>query len=80
MKFLCPSCKAKYQIADEKIAGRSVRMKCRKCDFLIPITPELALPETLAPMDGELIAMTVPPAPSPPVIASEPPAAAHLAE
>ena len=31
MKFLCEHCKAKYQIADEKVAGRTVRMKCRKC-------------------------------------------------
>ena len=31
MKFLCSNCKAKYQIADEKIAGRTLRMKCRKC-------------------------------------------------
>jgi predicted Zn finger-like uncharacterized protein len=31
MKFLCGSCKAKYQIADEKIAGRTLRMKCRRC-------------------------------------------------
>jgi predicted Zn finger-like uncharacterized protein len=38
MKFLCPSCKAKYQIADEKVAGRSVRMKCRKCGYLIQIS------------------------------------------
>src|SRR6476469_637929 len=38
MKFLCPSCKAKYQIADEKVVGRSVRMKCRKCGYVIPIS------------------------------------------
>ena len=31
MKFLCDNCKAKYQIPDEKIAGRNLRMKCRKC-------------------------------------------------
>ncbi|HEU4408439.1 MAG TPA: GYF domain-containing protein [Polyangiaceae bacterium] len=37
MKFLCENCKAKYQIADEKVAGRSVRMKCRKCQHLIEI-------------------------------------------
>jgi predicted Zn finger-like uncharacterized protein len=37
MKFLCPSCKAKYQIADEKVAGRSVRMKCRKCGHMIAV-------------------------------------------
>ena len=37
MKFLCPSCKAKYQIADEKVIGRSVKMKCRQCGHVIEI-------------------------------------------
>jgi predicted Zn finger-like uncharacterized protein len=32
MKFLCPQCKAKYKIADTKVANRATpRMKCRKC-------------------------------------------------
>ena len=31
MKFLCSNCKAKYQIADEKVAGRTLRMTCRRC-------------------------------------------------
>jgi predicted Zn finger-like uncharacterized protein len=31
LKFLCEHCKAKYQISDDKVAGRTVRMKCRKC-------------------------------------------------
>lgn len=44
MKFLCPSCKAKYQIADEKVAGRSVRMKCRKCGFMIQVTSAMGTP------------------------------------
>src|ERR1700749_453855 len=38
MKFLSPSFKAKYQIADEKVAGRSVRMKCRKFGHLIQVS------------------------------------------
>ncbi|MEM9067389.1 MAG: GYF domain-containing protein [Myxococcota bacterium] len=37
MKFLCDNCKAKYQIPDEKIAGRTLRMKCRKCGHNIII-------------------------------------------
>ncbi len=37
MKFLCEHCKAKYQIADEKVAGRTVRMKCRKCGNAIEV-------------------------------------------
>ena len=41
MKFLCDKCKAKYQIADEKVAGRTVRMKCRKCGHLIEVRAEV---------------------------------------
>lgn len=38
MKFLCPQCKAKYKIADEKVASRAnPRMKCRKCGWVIDI-------------------------------------------
>ena len=41
MKFLCDQCKAKYQIADEKVAGRTVRMKCRKCGHMIEVRAEV---------------------------------------
>ena len=41
MKFLCDQCKAKYQIADEKAAGKTVRMKCRKCGHLIEVRAEV---------------------------------------
>jgi len=49
MKFLCPSCKAKYQIADEKVAGRSVRMKCRKCGKEIRVSSADALSSASEP-------------------------------
>jgi predicted Zn finger-like uncharacterized protein len=39
VKFFCEQCKAKYQIPDEKVAGKTVRMKCRKCSFLIEVRP-----------------------------------------
>lgn len=32
MKFVCEHCGAKYQIADEKIAGRNLRMVCKNKD------------------------------------------------
>lgn len=38
MKFVCQNCKAKYQIDDEKVAGRNLKMKCRKCGAVIPIS------------------------------------------
>src|SRR3954451_25237676 len=47
MKFLCPSCKAKYQIGDDKVAGRSVRMKCRKCGYVIPVSSVPGLGDAL---------------------------------
>jgi hypothetical protein len=40
MKFLCSNCKAKYQIADEKVAGRTLRMTCRRCQEEIVIRGE----------------------------------------
>lgn len=41
VKFLCEQCKAKYQIADDKVAGKTVRMKCRKCGHMIEVRAEV---------------------------------------
>lgn len=38
MKFVCDNCKAKYQIGDDKVSGKTVRMKCRKCGHLILVS------------------------------------------
>ncbi|HEY5377047.1 MAG TPA: zinc-ribbon domain-containing protein, partial [Polyangiaceae bacterium] len=73
MKFLCPSCKAKYQIADEKVAGRSVRMKCRKCGYVIQVSSVAGLGDALpgseppSPMDmlSDATAAPAPAAPEP---------------
>ncbi len=45
MKFLCSNCKAKYQIPDEKIAGRTLKMDCRRCSTPIVIRGDLGLPD-----------------------------------
>ncbi len=37
MKFVCDQCKAKYQISDEKVVGKTVKMKCRKCGHMIEV-------------------------------------------
>jgi predicted Zn finger-like uncharacterized protein len=37
MKFLCRNCKAKYQIADDKVAGRTLRMTCTQCGEAIAV-------------------------------------------
>jgi predicted Zn finger-like uncharacterized protein len=38
MKFVCENCKAKYQIGDEKVAGKTLRMKCRRCGHMIQVS------------------------------------------
>jgi predicted Zn finger-like uncharacterized protein len=67
MKFLCPSCKAKYQLADEKVAGRSVRMRCRKCGHMIQISARDAIHEANSGVsEAEVVSTTSePPASSP---------------
>ncbi len=52
MKFLCDQCKAKYQIADDKAAGKTVRMKCRKCGHLIEVRATAPEPTADAPVSG----------------------------
>ncbi len=37
MKFVCDNCKAKYQIGDDKVAGKTLRMKCRRCGHMIQV-------------------------------------------
>jgi predicted Zn finger-like uncharacterized protein len=41
MRFLCEQCKAKYQISDDKVAGKTVRMKCRKCGHMIEVRADV---------------------------------------
>lgn len=37
MKISCPSCQAKYSIADEKVQDRLAKIRCRKCSTTIVI-------------------------------------------
>lgn len=37
MKVSCPSCSAKYSIADEKVRNRLAKIRCRKCETTIVI-------------------------------------------
>jgi predicted Zn finger-like uncharacterized protein len=83
MKFLCPSCKAKYQIADEKVIGRSVKMKCRQCGHVIEIQESVI--EASAGVSQPPIPLTSIPAPAltpppKPRVASRPHAAGAAAQ
>lgn len=62
VKFLCDACKTKYQIDDDKVAGKTVRMKCRKCEHLIEIRSPSASGAPSAPPSRR--SPTVPPPPA----------------
>src|SRR5262245_50833384 len=35
MKITCQSCQSKYTLSDEKVQGKTVKIKCRKCGATI---------------------------------------------
>ena len=35
MKIICQSCQSKYTVSDEKVQGKTVKIKCRKCGATI---------------------------------------------
>jgi predicted Zn finger-like uncharacterized protein len=70
VKFLCDQCKAKYQIADEKVAGKTVRMKCRKCGHLIEV--RAAVTETSVAAESAPPPATSPAAGGPPASGPKP--------
>lgn len=39
MKFQCDSCQASYKIADEKVGTRGVKVRCKKCEYVIIVRP-----------------------------------------
>lgn len=69
MKFSCDNCQAKYQIADEKVAGRTLKMTCRHCGHAILIRGDAA--DSADP---------APPAPKRPTLPHAKPAAPALPE
>jgi predicted Zn finger-like uncharacterized protein len=38
MKFFCDGCNAKYSIADEKVRGKVVKVRCKRCDDIITVS------------------------------------------
>src|SRR5262245_4848845 len=45
MKIVCESCGAKYSIADEKVAGKVFKIRCKKCSAVIVVKGD-------SPQDG----------------------------
>ena len=51
MKISCPSCSAKYSIADEKVNNRLAKIRCRKCGATIVIDGKID-PPSVTTADG----------------------------
>ncbi len=69
MKFVCENCKAKYQISDDKVAGRTLRMKCRRCGEMIQVAATVTESSVSTKLPGEHAAGSAPQ----PVRATPPP-------
>jgi predicted Zn finger-like uncharacterized protein len=67
VKFVCDNCKAKYQIGDDKVSGKTVRMKCRKCGHLILVSAAVTESSVsrAAPAEGTQLGGSAPGASSP---------------
>lgn len=65
MRFVCDSCRAQYMISDDKVGAKGVKVRCKKCGFVILVRrtePAAELAETQV--------MTAPLTESPPAPAS----------
>ncbi len=72
VKFVCENCKAKYQISDDKVAGRTLRMKCRRCGEMIQVAATVTESSVSQKLPAEQVAGSAPS----PIRATPPPRAA----
>ncbi len=52
MKISCQSCQAKYTIADEKVLGKIVKIRCKKCGATIVINGNESGAQTAGSQSG----------------------------
>lgn len=65
MRFVCDSCRAQYMISDEKVGPKGVKVRCKKCSYVILVRrPEPALPPAPLPPDETEVGMLPPPPPA----------------
>jgi predicted Zn finger-like uncharacterized protein len=53
MKVVCDSCQAKYQVPDERVAGKKLKIRCKRCGATVLIRGDL-LGSLESGADGEL--------------------------
>ncbi len=52
MKFVCDQCNTKYSIADERVRGRILKIRCKTCDHVISVREPGGDPELPGIGDG----------------------------
>lgn len=55
MKITCQTCQSKYTVSDEKVQGKTVKIKCRKCGATILVNSSGA---TTSPAGSEPVSMS----------------------
>ena len=53
MKFLCDRCKTRYSIADERVRGKILKIRCKNCSNVITVREGMPEPEPEAPAAAE---------------------------
>jgi predicted Zn finger-like uncharacterized protein len=53
MRIVCDSCGAKYSIADEKIAGKLFKVRCKKCSEMIMVDGTAMASSDSVPVPGD---------------------------
>lgn len=66
MKFYCDNCQTKYSIADEKVQGKVLKVRCKSCSHIITVR------EPRAPVAGNSVAPATSKSVSPPAPPSRP--------
>jgi predicted Zn finger-like uncharacterized protein len=61
VKITCPTCSAKYSIADDKVENRLAKIRCRKCGATIVIDGKVS-PVRVYAAEGEAAGASAPPA------------------
>jgi|SRR5688572_11404825 len=64
MKITCESCGAKYTIADDKVLGRKVKIRCKGCSTPIVVDGQKLGPSGAPPGGGDVKPETIVPSPS----------------
>ena len=84
MKFVCDRCLTKYSIADEKVRGRILKIRCKSCSNIITVKESApSAPISVAAGDSDRTVISSGPhvaaKPSPPAAAAPPPRSAARA-